>query len=463
MHRLTKPLVIILIGLFNNFAYAQCSLIPNSQACVDATPCKQDTNGNTICLSGVQAPAGALSIPETCWQYSYQFACANQTAGATNTCSQYSSNPNCTVINTTCGDTIAETNQCDSWIYTYQCQTSPAQTSPSLNCTNGLFSSIVPTPNNANNNLPTAALAQEILREAQVYNQNGSNLFAGVSENCTKGYFGLKNCCSAAPGAQSNSQVSEQVMSTGFSVVKYAGEQAVDWASPYVFDFMYTNGIWTQGLTDEFATSGFCSVAGDTPLSFGTNLAGNGLSLSAWGFTFSATPIASGTGLLGGNIALGSGTNYLAFNPYVFAAELMITYAMSLLACTTEEQQLAMHKGANLSAYIDEYCSKKVLGSCLEYTDDYCSFNSLLAKIINIQGKQQLGLPLAGCGGITPQQLSQIDFAKIDFSQFTQQMVNNATKNMPSNTTINGAYSPLMQSTTNGSAQSKTSTVLPAY
>ena len=217
-------------------SYASCGLIPGSQTCVDSTPCKQDTSGTTICLSGATLPSGAISIPHSCWQYAYQFACTTPTS-STDTCSTYRNNQNCSVTQSSCVDTIPETGQCDSWNYTYQCQTSPATTSQQISCTSGgLFNSIVPTPNNSNNNFATAAIAQEVLREAQVYNNKGNDLFSGVQESCTKGFYGLKNCCGSSPGAKSNSVVSGLLFGAASSVVKYAGEQAIDWASPYVFE-----------------------------------------------------------------------------------------------------------------------------------------------------------------------------------------------------------------------------------
>jgi conjugal transfer mating pair stabilization protein TraN len=97
----------------------------------------------------------------------------------------------------------------------------------------------------------------------------------------------------------------------------------------------------------------------------------------------------------------------------------------------------------------------------VQYVDNYCSFNSLLAEIINIQGKTQIGLPLVGCGGLTPAQLSSIDFSKIDFSAFTSQMAAQATANLPTN--ISGNYTPIEQNSSSGSAQSGSSAVLPTY
>jgi conjugal transfer mating pair stabilization protein TraN len=223
---------------------------------------------------------------------------------------------------------------------------------------------------------------------------------------------------------------------------------------------MYTNGLFTQALTENFTTA-FSLDAANGGGTLGTSLAANGFSVGAFGFTAGTGTMSAG--LFGGNMELASfGSNgYLAFNPYVFAAMVAIQVIEGLSKCSQAEQLLALHKGSNLSTYIDTTCAKSVLGSCVQYVEEYCSFNSLLAEIINIQGKTQLGLPLAGCGGLTPAQISAIDFTKIDFSAFTSQMEQQALSNLPTN--ISGNYKPIEQSKGTGTSQSGTSSVLPTY
>lgn len=453
--QLCAPIVVLaflLAGTNPAFGQAACSQIPGSQTCVDATPCKTMGNGIQVCLATASLPTGAQQVPYSCWQYTYQYACPGST---TDTCGQYRNNPACGVVGSVCNDTIAETGQCDEWTYTYQCQTQAAQKGSQMNCTNGLFnSSQFPTPTNTNKSFISAAIGLEAIGEGQNYT-DGQTIFAGVEESCRKGYGGIQNCCKSTPGAQSNSAIASIAMSAAFSVAKYLGEKAIDLASPYVYDFMYSSGIFAQEGASEIA-----STAGS--LEGGTNLAAGGLSVGAYGFT-----VGTGTmdaGFLGGNIELMSGSDgYLAFNPYVFAIVVAIQVIENLSSCSQGEQLLALHKGAGLSTFVDETCSKSILGACIQYVDEYCSFNSVLAEIINIQGKEQLGLPIAGCGGLTPQQLEQIDFTKINFSQFTAEIEQQVQKYMPTNSMINSNYGPAMQSKSNGSSQSATSPVLPTF
>jgi conjugal transfer mating pair stabilization protein TraN len=429
------------------FAPGACSLEPNSQSCVDQTPCKTDSGGQQICLSTVSPlPKDALAVPQTCWQYGYKFACASLT---NDSCTQYEKNPACSVLSSSCQDHMQPSGVCDSWLFTYQCETAPAQTTSRTVCTSGIFDSsgFAPLPV-LNKNMPTVAVAEEMIREGQLYSDKGSKLFAGVSETCRKGYGGIKNCCKSSPGAKSNSQTAQVAFGAAAQVVKYAGEQAIDWASPYVFDAMYNYGLWTDGMTAAFQTGGD---------SFGTSAAAGGFSVGAYGFTYT-TVSTQGGGLLGGNIELfgNSDMGFVEFNPYVFAAVVVITALEQMASCTSEEQLLSQHKGASLSVFEEETCTSKLLGSCSLFTDRYCSFNSVLAKIIDTQGKAQLGLSSFDCSGMTIQQVGQIDFSKIDFSEFTQSLTQQAQQHTPTSTAIGSAYKPIVSGMSGGSAQNRT-------
>ncbi len=429
-----------------SYAPGACSQEPGGQTCVDATPCKTDSSGHLVCLGNVDSPpAGALKISQTCWQYGYKYACV---ATSSDTCTPYESNPACSVQSTSCEDHAVGSGYCDSWLYTYQCQTAAAVTTSQTTCTTGLFDSsgfaAMPKPNN---NMPAAAVAEEMIREGQEYSDHGTNLFAGVSETCSKGYGGIKSCCKTAPGAQSNSQMAQVAFGAAAQTVKYLGEEAIDWASPYVFDAMYNNGLWTDGMTEAFQTGA------DT---FGTDTAASGFSVGAYGFTYTTVDTA-GSGLMGGDTMLfGSDEmGFVEFNPYVFAAVVIIMIVEDLSSCSNEEQLLAEHRGASLSVYEDETCSSRLAGSCVQWTDRYCSYNSVLAKIINTQGKAQLGLSSSDCSGMTLDQVTSIDFSKIDFSEFTATISAQATNHMPSSAAITAAYAPVQATKTGGSAQTR--------
>jgi conjugal transfer mating pair stabilization protein TraN len=97
---------------------------------------------------------------------------------------------------------------------------------------------------------------------------------------------------------------------------------------------------------------------------------------------------------------------------------------VGLASCSSDEKALGKAKEKRLTVYVGEYCSKKVLGVCLEKKRGYCEFDSKLAQIVQQQGRSwQLGIGFGSgsspdCRGITPEELQKIDFSKVDFSAF---------------------------------------------
>lgn len=113
---------------------------------------------------------------------------------------------------------------------------------------------------------------------------------------------------------------------------------------------------------------------------------------------------------------------------------------VGLAQCSEEEKALGKAKDDKLTIYLGSYCAEKVLGQCLRKKRTYCVFDSLLARIIQEQGtRDQLGLSLGTakvpiCGAITPEQMQQINFEDIDFSDFFGEM--NSNTHLPSSQEI---------------------------
>lgn len=93
------------------------------------------------------------------------------------------------------------------------------------------------------------------------------------------------------------------------------------------------------------------------------------------------------------------------------------------LSCTKEEAALGVKRGSNLCFQTKEECTKETFfGSCLEKTRSYCCFKSTLARIINTEGRRQLGKG-QGCDGFTLDELERLDFSQMDFSEFINEIV----------------------------------------
>lgn len=105
------------------------------------------------------------------------------------------------------------------------------------------------------------------------------------------------------------------------------------------------------------------------------------------------------------------------------AVTLGLVAAGVLLECKDPEKELASKRGQSLCVHVGSYCDNRVLGTCVEKKEQHCCFNSKLAKIINRQGREQLGLPLDSCAGFNEAQLQSIDFSKIDLTEFIDSIV----------------------------------------
>lgn len=98
--------------------------------------------------------------------------------------------------------------------------------------------------------------------------------------------------------------------------------------------------------------------------------------------------------------------------------------SIGISGCDNEEKELGAAKEKGLTVNVGEYCSKKVLGVCVQKKRSYCVFSSKLAKIIQSQGRNQpLGIGFGSakdpdCRGLLFDEFGRINFDTIDFSEF---------------------------------------------
>ncbi|EDQ5495973.1 type-F conjugative transfer system mating-pair stabilization protein TraN [Salmonella enterica] len=104
---------------------------------------------------------------------------------------------------------------------------------------------------------------------------------------------------------------------------------------------------------------------------------------------------------------------------------------VGLAQCNSEEKALGKAKKDKLTVSVGEFCSKKVLGVCLQKKRSYCQFDSKLAQIVQQQGRNgQLHISFGSskhpdCRGITVDELQQIKFDRLDFTNFYEDLMNN--------------------------------------
>ena len=237
----------------------------------------------------------------------------------------------------------------------------------------------------------------EAAREAGVYlDQKSMHVFNGEGNSCRNRL--LKNCC-YADGAGAN----------------FSNRSLFGIGSRLVYDILMNAG------NREFITQGAHAL-----------LVSGGFSGSFT--TFGVTVAINGTALPAGSVTLAT-TEHLAiaYSPWSLALTAVMYVAISMMSCSTDEGKLAMKEGASLCHTIGTWCSSciRVLGhcvSCIERSTGKCCFNSRLARMINEQGRAQLGLGWGSpqkpaCAGFTVAQLQALDFSRFDLTEFYASIV----------------------------------------
>ncbi len=426
-----RCLAIILLGLLplTEAVAGNCTLV--SKICIDGP--------STRVISG-------FTITEPCWRYQSTYSCTSPSVTAGN-CGQYATNPLCGQTYSKCISTNSN-GACVSWAVTYSCQTSPPQSFTQANCGGQpvcLDGSCVDQSYTPDGNFNQAVTVMEAVREAGIYlDPNSLTIFNGVPSTCADKYFGLNNCC-AATSAGSASMTDYAIMSAAGSAVKTTAA----YASAYMYDALYQSD----------APSLLMDSLGSMATSYG--------SFGAFGLTLDIGPTVGAAGsaiaVPAGSTVIASGPGYaLMFNPTTLVIAVVIIVVMNvLMQCSSSDANTAMRKSANLCHYVGSYCSQKIglTGTCVSTTNSYCCFNSVLSKVINEQGRPQLGMGWGSaqspsCQGFTVSQLQSLDFSKMDFSQFYAAIA----PNMPNTAALTQAIQSQITTSTQGyypSAQSQ--------
>ena len=97
---------------------------------------------------------------------------------------------------------------------------------------------------------------------------------------------------------------------------------------------------------------------------------------------------------------------------------------IGLADCSAEEIELAEERNAGNTHYLGRYCSRRTFfGICIRRSRAWCVFGSKLGRILQEQGRSQLGVGWSDCRGLTVAEIEGIDFAGLDLSEFTENLL----------------------------------------
>ena len=90
--------------------------------------------------------------------------------------------------------------------------------------------------------------------------------------------------------------------------------------------------------------------------------------------------------------------------------------------CSSAEKLLDEKDDAGLCHKVGTYCSSSFLGICVTKKDVYCCFQSKISRILQEQGRPQIGKPWGKpktetCEGFSIFEFQQLDLAAMNFSE----------------------------------------------
>ena len=95
-----------------------------------------------------------------------------------------------------------------------------------------------------------------------------------------------------------------------------------------------------------------------------------------------------------------------------------------LAGCSASERELARERHDGNTHYLGKRCAKKTFfGVCIRREKVWCTFGSKLGRILQEQGRKQLGRGWGDCRGLTVAEIERIDFGSLDLSEFTENMM----------------------------------------
>ena len=95
-----------------------------------------------------------------------------------------------------------------------------------------------------------------------------------------------------------------------------------------------------------------------------------------------------------------------------------------LAGCSASERELARERHDGNTHYLGKRCAKKTFfGICIRREKVWCTFGSKLGRILQEQGRGQLGRGWGDCRGFTVAEIERIDFDRLDLSEFTENML----------------------------------------
>lgn len=130
-----------------------------------------------------------------------------------------------------------------------------------------------------------------------------------------------------------------------------------------------------------------------------------------------------------GILTAAAGLGALAGGPTAIAA--LATPFLAMFACSQSEMRLDIKDRMGFCHKLGTYCSSSFLGICKTKRTAYCCFESKLSRILQEQGRMQLGKPWGApkreqCQGFTIEEFARLDLSRMDFTEVYKEFMDAA-------------------------------------
>ncbi|CAM5561102.1 hypothetical protein ECAE60S_04543 [Eoetvoesiella caeni] len=274
------------------------------------------------------------------------------------------------------------------------------------------------------------------------------SVFPGTAGQCKKAVGGVVNCCEKPDGISMMDYVTllmtvpkidTAIMSLGdtnsirsayVSLKEPITQGWTEISQPFTSSLENVSGVFdklTQGY-DQIVEGLKDSVANLYDKAFGS-IADN--ATTGLGSSAGAGAGAGGASQVGADAAVTAGQEFVknAGNLIGWVGTIYTIYTVTMLVikmvykCTPDELEMNVKRELKSCSYVGSYCKTEILGLCIEKRESYCCFSSPLSRIIQEQGRPQLGLSFGDpenptCEGLAMEQIGQIDWDRVNLDEW---------------------------------------------
>lgn len=260
-------------------------------------------------------------------------------------------------------------------------------------------------------------------------------IFSGKSARCRPSGYQvglLNNCC------DSSDTITDSKTGNKYSSYTSALKTTYQMSKTAYYSYQIGTGAMTASTTASGAVTVTSTATGATVT---TTAAGSQIGtgvMAAQGAT------SSGAGVAGATQAGLQGYTSALLNPTTIAIAVGMMVAMKVLfgnGCDENDVQAAIFNESGYCHYLGDICVKKFkFIGCVQRAKRFCCFNSKMGRIVAEQGRPQLksfgpsggwGTPKnPNCRGFTPEEFQQLDFSKIDLTEYFGDIMDGMNQNV---------------------------------